>query len=443
MAIGVQEATDVSAAAISPGAPQTGERVVQPRALAGLKSALVGVCFLMPLVVFPGLERPFSTPKLVFLTASVVLGTAIAGLAGRWKWPALPRGFSWSLAAWLAALGASALTGSFVSLVALWLPLAAVGWFLLLMLVRPEAKGLAIALTAAGTLVACVACLQFVGWDPFAVLGWHATPSGSARMRVFATLGNPNFVAAFLVGLMPLTASLRQISKRRGLFSMALAAQVLAVFATGSRGAILGLLAALIWLAVCGQLGRWRVFALAALSASLALLAWSPARELATTVNGRYYIWQAVAPHLAERPWLGFGPGAFEPQYAQWEAERWGRLGAPQEERKFAGFEDHAHNDYLETLVENGVTGLAGFLSIVICFLVFVLRQGRGQTGIVTASSAGVLALAAVALVDFPFRRPTELFLFWTLLAIAFLAASEPSLSSASERKDLRPGTFG
>jgi O-antigen ligase len=394
------------------------------------------VCFLLPLVVFPGLDQPFSTPKLAFLVIVVSVGAGMAHLVGLRAWPSLPRIFQGWLVAWLAAFGASALLGDFASGVAILLPLAAVAWFLLLMVVRPEAEHLALALAISGVVIACVALLQSVGWDLFAQIGWVATPSDGRRMRVYATLGNPDFVAAFLIGVMPLAASVGKTPKMRRLFWIALAIQAMGIFATGSRGAVLAFLAALVWMAALGRLGRSRSFILTVVLVGAALLAWSPARRLATTSRGRFYIWQAVVPHLAEHPVLGFGPGAFAPKYAQWEAERWHRRPSFGQ-LEFAGFQNHAHNDYLETLVDNGLTGLVSFLGILVCFLVFVLRQQRLARGEnLACASAGVVSLAAVALVDFPFQRPAELFLFWTLLAIAFLAASGGPPATIREKQD-------
>ena len=77
---------------------------------------------------------------------------------------------------------------------------------------------------------------------------------------------------------------------------------------------------------------------------------------------------------------------------------------------------DHAHNDYIEMLIELGPVGLGAFLSL--CgMLIWGARRSlhdahsRGAWG-------GVAALAAVALVDFPFHRPAEWALYWMLLGI-------------------------
>lgn len=396
-------------------------------AVTGLRSAAVPVAFILPLIVLPGLERPFSTPKFILLGIVVALGASLAAWRGLLGWPALPGAFQAAMAAWLAALGASAALGPYASLDALLPPLIAVGWFLLVMLVRPRPERLALALVGSGAVVASVALLQFLGLDPFALFGWVALGGSDPRMRVYATLGNPNFVAAYLVALVPLTIALRtHLAPGRTLLSIALALEGLAVCATGSRAAALALAAALLWLAVFGR--RRRLLAMVVLAGLVGtfVLAFAPSRPMSTTLRGRYYVWQVVAPHLAERPVLGSGPGAFPMKFAEWETERWSTGRASASERAFAGIQDHAHNDYLEILVENGIAGVVGFLAVVICFLAFAFREARRTSSeLLTGAAAGVVALLAVALVDFPLSRPAELFAFWTLMAIAYLNASE------------------
>ena len=74
---------------------------------------------------------------------------------------------------------------------------------------RPEPAHLAAAHAIGATGVAIVAVLQWAGLDPFALAGWVAPLAGaSPRLRVYGTLGNPNFVAALLTGAVPLTIGL-------------------------------------------------------------------------------------------------------------------------------------------------------------------------------------------------------------------------------------------
>ncbi len=395
-----------------------------------MRSAAIAVAFILPLIVLPGLERPFSTPKFIFLGIVVALGAVLVAWRGLLGWPALPGAFQAAIAVWLAALGASATFGAFVSLTALLLPLLALGWFLLVMLVRPRPERLALALVMSGAVMAGVSLLQFSGLDPFALLGWIALEGTSARMRVYATLGNPNFVAAYLVGLVPLTIALRtHLAPGHALLSIALALEGLALCVTGSRAAALALAAALVWLAVFGRRRRLLATVVVAGLVGPFVLVFAPSRSLSTTVRGRFYIWQVVAPHLTEGPIIGFGPGAFPMKFAQWETERWKSGRASDRERRFAGFQDHAHNDYFEILVENGIVGAVGFLDVVICFLAFGFREARRNSSeLLTGATAGVVALLAVALVDFPLSRPAELFAFWTLMAIAYLPASDNNI---------------
>ena len=393
-----------------------------------LRWMTVAATFILPLLVLPYAERPFSTPKLAFLGTTVCAGAALAACAGLLQRRALPIPFQIAFAVWLAALGASASFAPVVSLPDLLLPLLAAGWCVLIMLVRPPAEHLALALVLSGATVACLAVLQFLGVDLFALAGWMPLIPANPRMRVFATLGNPNFVAAFLLALAPLTYSLRSIFPAHcNLLSLALVLDVLALIATGSRASALAALAILFWLALLRQLRNWRWLLGAVGFAAAAVLLSAPTRSLPLTLRGRIYIWSVAAPHMTEHPLLGFGPGSFVAEYPQWEKTRWTAGDLPTAARVFAGPEDRAHNDYLEFALENGITGLTSFLTVVLTFMVFFWRRPRSPSeSLLPAATAGIAALLAVALVDFPLHRPAETFVFWTLLAIAYLHATNP-----------------
>ncbi len=402
----------------------------EPNGLARwLRRAALVFTALFPLIVLPQRERPFSEPKIAALGLALVAGALLAARCGILRWPRLPAAFEAGLAAWLAALGFSACFGAYASLETLLLPVLAAAWFLLLVVIRPRAEHAVMALVVSGALVSSVAVLQFFGLDLFALLGWAASGGTGPRMRVYATLGNPNFVAAFLVALIPVTAAAWHIHRRaRVLFAVALGLELLAVYATGSRAAALALGAVCLWIALLGKLPALRKVLFPALLAATLLPAFSPARPLRTTLEGRFYIWRLVAEHVSQVPLFGFGPGAFAAQYGRWETERWKAAPPPSSEAGFAGLQNHAHNDYLETLVDYGPAGLAGFLAVVISFLLFGYQKARrAHSETMTGLTAAVVALLAVALVDFPFRRPAEQFVFWTLLAIACLAEERPA----------------
>ena len=119
--------------------------------------------------------------------------------------------------------------------------------------------------------------------------------------------------------------------------------------------------------------------------AALALLAWFGANRvqarLATVVNGqaaredRIPLWSRLLPAVAEYPILGSGYGTFD--YVEPLTRTTG---------EDAGYRyEHAHNDYLEALLEGGVVRLG--LSLLAVGLVFwlggraFLRGGAGPGG--------------------------------------------------------------
>jgi len=390
-----------------------------------LRGVIVATAALFPLVLFPGIQRPFSTLKIILLGGVVIVAAILTVSTGNFRLPTLSRGLRFSLIVWPSSLILSALFGEFVSLEALCLSLFSLAWFLLVITLGPKSMHLAMAVAASSTAIAVIALLQYVGLDPFHLLGWTTPIYGSPRMRVFGTLGNPNFVAAFLVAGMPLFISLGKQIKIRAIYYPVLFLQAAAVFATGSRAAIAALIAALVWLSALGQFLRWRLLA-AVVLIMLVLLPWIPSRSLMSTLEGRVYIWRVAASHLFERPLFGFGPGAFEPKYIEWETDYWRDGRAAAEQRKYSGLQAHAHNDYLEIIIDGGFAAALSLWLLLGSFFTFVFPIARAVAGNLPAgASAGVVALATIATVDFPFHRPAELFLLWTLMAHVCLLKSE------------------
>jgi putative inorganic carbon (HCO3(-)) transporter len=428
----------------------------------------VGAMAVLPLVAWPGLEQPFSTPKLYLLVVTVIALAPCAWIAWRSRLrsrtmlngatsiatstpaPAststllsTPVSMHVVAALWLASWTWSALLADIVSLDALMLALAGGGLAIVLMELRPEPSRLAAAHAIGATGVAIVAAMQWAGLDPFALAGWVAPLAGaSPRLRIYGTLGNPNFVAALLTGAVPLTiglivqsqsqpqSQLQSAAATRGrllLVPLGLAAltlQLLAIAATGSRAGALGLIAAgLTWTLSGPRTWRRRV-AIACGLAAVVIIGVSTARPLRETLAGRIYIWQVVWPHAFEASWVGQGPGAFALLYPAWEREARRKPPTAAAAHYFAGPQQHAHNDYLEALVERGLAGP------VTLFLVLTTWVGGGrrafrQSGpapgaepLRIGAAAALVALGAVAFVDFPLARPAETALWWSCAAL-------------------------
>ena len=322
--------------------------------------------------------------------------------------------------------------------------IAPVVCFFIFVSLAPSARQTALALVVPGAMMGAIALSQRLGADPFRLFGWAPVlaEGASDRLRVYGTLGNPDFVAAYLCGVAPLWWSMgpglsaedSNRTRPRQVFWLAIGLLLaLGILATGSRIPLLAGAAFALW----RVLRSWRrVWALAPLAGFLALVVLlSPARSLSETAEGRLYVWRVALPHCLEAPFFGFGPGSFEPKYAQWETEWLKRVPASDPRLRFAGFQDHAHNDYLEILVEHGAPGLAVFLAIAALGLggAFLSKAEHGALG--RGAAGGLVALLACAVADFPFHRPAGLFLFWMLLAMICLCSF--SCSSGARGEDV------
>jgi putative inorganic carbon (HCO3(-)) transporter len=360
--------------------------------------------FLLPLAWAPWLANPFAAPKLWLL---VFLGSAGAVITVRYSEEKRAAGWAWL--AWPAAAAVSALAGRFVSFEALALALAPAPLFLAAR--RMPFADLEAALLASSAVESLLAVLQYGGLDPLRVLPpWQPETFASPRMRVYGTLGNPDFVAAWLCATLPLWAAARG-RRRPALYYAGAALQLMAIFATGSRLFLFALPVAAVTLAACGV--RPRKSWAAALAAAAALAWLSPARPLGTTVSGRLYLAEAAAAGWKDIPIAGYGPGSFPIVFAQAQMD-WLRQHPADPARQFAGLADHAHNDYLEMLVEYGFLGL-GALALACGWTAWsAWRAGRRNAG----AWAGAACLLAAALVDFPFHRAAEWALFWLFLAL-------------------------
>ncbi len=397
--------------------------------VAYLQLAAIAVTAAIPLVTLPGLAAPFSTPKIAVLAAWIVVGGLISIFCGTLRF-----GFETTVqklaGAWIALVSASALWGQAASLKALLIALLPAASFLLLTWIKPEPKSLASALVISSSVVACIALAQYLGLDPFRLAGWQAAPAGTVRMKVYATLGNPNFVAALLACIVPLAWAVGGTGVKARLLSRGAAViMVLAILATGSRAPILGgvsLALSSLWLfppvsrRVRIILGLAMIILLAALVAVTSV--GRPVREV---IQGRFFIWRvAISQASVSTLLLGDGPGSFATGYPEWETKWAASAPKDQQSLRFLGYQEHAHNDWLEVLLEQGIAGVA-LLLLVMFSVLRPFKAGVLQSNCAAASAvAGIAIFAGLACVDFPFHRPAEASVFWTLLAIAHLAFS-------------------
>lgn len=290
--------------------------------------------------------------------------------------------------------------------------------------------------------------LQHYGLDP---IPWGMDVS----LRVSANLGNAIFLAAYLVMVLPLTAarlldSFQKIRESRAdlfhqicralLYFLILCAQLIAIYLTGSRGPFLGLLAAgffMILLIAIWRRKRWLVYSLMAAVIFLVVfvtvlsvedgpfetLRASPNLDRigilldpeSSTALGRKFIWAGAAHMVLShsplqfpngavdrwnflRPLLGYGPESMFAAYNQF----YNPALASVEERNATP--DRSHNETWDSLVTEGVLGLAAYLVLFSCLFYYALKW------------MGLLRLRSID--PLPSRR----YLFWSFYLLGGLS---------------------
>ncbi|QBI21492.1 hypothetical protein ER308_19240 [Egibacter rhizosphaerae] len=372
---------------------------------------------LVVLVMWPGLENPFLTPKAVLavlgglgLAAAVAFGGLRGGRVHR------PRGVLLVVvAAHAAALVTAAAAherpllatvghagrhlGLAVALAALVLLLAAI------------VAGRRAPLTAiAPLLVAAIpaigyAIVQAIGADPFP---WALVEGGPP---VFAFLGNTNFFSGWLGIVAPLGvwAALASTAStaRAGAGAIAAAALVVAALSGSLQGVVAGGLAAAVVLVggaalLRGARAARRVGLLvvaALLGSALAGVttgAWASAR---VSLANRFEIWEVALRIVADHPWRGVGLAGFRGHFAAYQAAESAAA------RGLDRIADSPHSVPLDLLVSGGAPLLVTWLALVGLVahaLVRTWRRGgtadRLRTLGLGAAGAAYLAQAAVSL---------------------------------------------
>lgn len=288
-----------------------------------------------------------------------------------------------------------------------------------------------------GTLAAGYGVAQYLGYEWLVRdsqrLGWF---------QAFSTSGNPNFLGAYMVLLMPLAAAAALSARRTATLvccSFAAGVIYLAVLCTYSRSAWVALAGAVLLFGALlviqlRNVRMGRVLALAGVLAGITIAFLIPGGPLApraeyinpvararsvlelqsSGVRARPYLWTHAVTLLAKRPILGYGPETLALVFPQdWNAEKQALFG------EFPLTIDKAHNDTLDLAMSVGVLGVLAFWSV----LGLSLRRGWRAAG-----AGGPHALLASALtvgiaaywfdLQFHFSVVSVAPVFWSALGI-------------------------
>jgi O-antigen ligase len=299
--------------------------------------------------------------------------------------------------------------------------------------------------TAYGAVVASFAVLQ--GLAPNGKLYWIWSIEQGGN--IYGPYVNHNHYAGLMEMLTPfplVLAATRFTDGNRKLVVAGIAALMAAsIFLSGSRGGMAAFVAQMVVLGVLlvrKRDGSWKqpLMLGAFLALVIVFLVWLGGNQLTqrlTSIHSeareelsggtRLTIDRDCLRMLLKKPVLGWGLGTFPIVYPEF--------------RSFytTFFVNHAHNDYLQLLVETGVGGFA----IAVWFLVLVFRKAAGKLKNWADTASGALTVAALlgcvgilvhSFLDFNLQIPANAALFYVLCAIA---AAAP-LHESKRRRVLR-----
>jgi tetratricopeptide (TPR) repeat protein len=392
-----------------PGKNRTIAQILESRLAALIPAWAV---FLLPLAFWPPFEDAFKLPQFAVVTLALACAIGVGAFRASsvipWAVPALVLAGGHLVSAAIGGSGRFADASWFVALPVL--ALASAG-------ARGEqsspcassagAKRLVpFLLVAAGALTSAYSIAQFAGFDPAAP--WH---TGGARP--FSTMGNPDFLAAYLVAVLPLAVLgwLRRPTVLRGAAGLLIAA---AILLSQSRGAWLGVAAAVaaypFVMRAAGRPVRPNRAAGLGLVAALLLAAGffllhGPARERLANIGnvrhfdaaGRLAMWKAAADMIPVRPLFGGGPGSFGARYP---ARHAALMRADPALPYF--YTENAHSDWLQLPAEEGILVFGLWLWVWAVFVRTGVRAIKGGDRDAPGLLLGFLAIQVNAFFNFP-----------------------------------------
>jgi len=365
----------------------------------------------LPLVMNVALARSFEAAKLMAVAPMAVL--CLAGLTAAWlARAAAPRPFLLSapalaffalMACAIAATAASetpwiAFFGDYFRRegLASWLLCGILFTAVLTLLHRHEQLERLIDVLLIASIMPCVyAVMQRHGYDFFQTQGLLV---GTSAARPGGTMGNPTFLASFLLLVIPLcivralTAGDKLLQRAPWLLLLAL--QMYAALLTQSRGPLIGITVMLfVLLLLLAARARARMPVLGAFGVALAAVlalalinsvpglaqatAGTPLQRFVfaagdSNISSRIGIWQAGVDAFTHAPWwrqlIGYGPDAASFNYFNWMPA------LVQRNEGYSETIDRLHSEFLESLLSFGILGLAAQV-ILMSALVWIAAQ--------------------------------------------------------------------
>ena len=315
----------------------------------------------------------------------------------------------------------------------------------------PEAaRKLILALTASAFAVSLWGIPAHFGYDPNClVLTGNLNSSCWQKefdptLRIFSTLGQPNWLASYLILSIPISLALALSFKnmrKKYMFFAVSAVLVIALIFTNSRAGFLGLgVSLLAFLAMLGLSWVRRrlsiifitiiifIITLATFGSDLTgrflEILKAPGQNTGGTESGqiRLIVWQGALEVLKQNPIAGTGPETFA--YSYYKV----RPASHNQTTEWNFFYNKAHNEILNIFANTGILGGTAYLAFLAAVLLAFLKGAKSPNNSVFAKAGAASLIGYQTSIFFGFSTVTsQLVMFLQIAAVLVLTNQNPT----------------
>lgn len=331
-----------------------------------------------------------------------------------------------------------------------------------------KAKTLFVAIVFAAVAVSAWGIPSHFGLDPscFVLTGKLTSACWQKEfdptLRIFSTLGQPNWLASYLVLILPISLAfslLYRQNKAKLIFAATSAIIFFAIILTNSRAGLLGLLASLaVFTALLGtktiKVNIKYISALAVVFLIITSLfgtnltsrlkdliisqkptvqqptqATKPTQSSLTsggTESGqiRLIIWRGAIDIIKSSPLLGTGPETFVSSYYKF------RPASHNQTTEWQFFYNKAHNEFLNYLANTGILGLATYSAFLLIVLFRLTRKNPQEKLPIATKAAIASTIGYLTTIFFGFSTVATQTTFFLIIASAMVLKENEKIKS-------------
>ncbi|MFC2048776.1 O-antigen ligase family protein [Elusimicrobiota bacterium] len=247
-------------------------------------------------------------------------------------------------------------------------------------------------------IVSIYSILQYYG-----LAGEFSRFKGTAQLP-YATLGNRNYVADYLMLCLPFIVS--GIERKRKLNIVLIVPVLLTLFLCGSGRTIVAMIAVFFIMSYFrkGVLRyTYLTIVIMILLGGLLIINVRGQTVIKTHVMPRFLIWKVTKDIIKDKPLLGTGIGTFEYYYPEFQ-KKYFRSNTDSRYKKYAQSPQRANNSYLHLISEQGVLGL---VILILFFIWWYKKTGDKNNRYFHTILSALGGVSASAIFGFPFHRPS------------------------------------